>query len=116
MLAKQNSRILYRRQIWITQIDNKSDPGRHHGAGPDRTSPASRWLLTGDTCYSSEIALYAHDHRYPWLHGEWHLFVLAGRISRYGAILIFTRSFVCFEVSKPRADSKKAALELLYPY
>jgi hemolysin III len=28
------------------------------------------------------------DHRYPWMHGVWHLFVLAGRISHNVAILI----------------------------
>jgi len=32
---------------------------------------------------------YALDHRYPWMHGAWHLFVLAGSISHYVAILVY---------------------------
>jgi hemolysin III len=32
---------------------------------------------------------YALDHRYPWMHGVWHLFVLAGSISHYVAILVY---------------------------
>ena len=47
------------------------------------------WLLTGGILYSPEIVLYAYDHRYPWMHGAWHLFVLAGSISHYVAILIY---------------------------
>ena len=46
------------------------------------------WLLTGGLLYSSGIVFYALDHRYPWMHGVWHLFVLAGSISHYVAILI----------------------------
>ena len=47
------------------------------------------WLLTGGILYSSGIVLYALDHRYPWMHGAWHLFVLAGSISHNVAILIY---------------------------
>ena len=50
------------------------------------------------------------------MHWAQHLFVLAGSISHYVAILISTRSFVWFEVSKPRADSKKATLERISLY
>jgi len=31
----------------------------------------------------------AFDQRYPWMHGVWHLFVLAGSISHYVAILVY---------------------------
>jgi hemolysin III len=47
------------------------------------------WLLTGGLFYTSGIVFYALDHRYPWMHGVWHLFVLAGSISHYVAILIY---------------------------
>ncbi len=47
------------------------------------------WLLTGGIRYSPGIVLYAIDHRYPWMHGVWHLFVLADSISHYMAILIY---------------------------
>ena len=41
------------------------------------------WLLTGGLLYTSGIVFYALDRRYPWMHGVWHLFVLAGSISHY---------------------------------
>jgi hemolysin III len=47
------------------------------------------WLLTGGLLYTSGIVFYALDRRYPWMHGVWHLFVLAGSISHYVAILIY---------------------------
>jgi hemolysin III len=31
----------------------------------------------------------ALDRRHPWMHGVWHLFVLAGSISHYVAILVY---------------------------
>jgi hemolysin III len=47
------------------------------------------WLLTGGLFYTSGIVFYALDHRYPWMHGVWHVFVLAGSISHYVAILVY---------------------------
>jgi len=47
------------------------------------------WLLTGGILYSSGILFFALDRRYPWMHGVWHLFVLAGSISHYVAILVY---------------------------
>ena len=47
------------------------------------------WLLTGGIFYTSGIVFYALDRRYPWMHGIWHLFVLAGSISHYVAILLY---------------------------
>jgi hemolysin III len=47
------------------------------------------WLLTGGVFYTSGTVFYALDHRYPWMHGVWHLFVLAGSISHYVAILVY---------------------------
>jgi hemolysin III len=47
------------------------------------------WLLIGGIFYTSGILFYALDHRYPWMHGVWHLFVLAGSISHYVTILLY---------------------------
>ncbi|MBK1649214.1 PAQR family membrane homeostasis protein TrhA [Rhabdochromatium marinum] len=51
-------------------------------------SEAFRWLLIGGILYTSGILFYVLDHWYPSCHGIWHLFVLAGSISHYGAILL----------------------------
>jgi hemolysin III len=47
------------------------------------------WLLAGGLFYTGGIVFYALDGRYPWLHGVWHLFVLAGSVSHYVAILVY---------------------------
>jgi len=47
------------------------------------------WLLAGGLLYTSGIVFFALDRRFPWMHGVWHLFVLAGSISHYVAILIY---------------------------
>jgi hemolysin III len=53
-------------------------------------SPAGfRWLLAGGIFYTSGIVFFALDHRYPWCHSIWHLFVLAGSASHYFVILRF---------------------------
>jgi hemolysin III len=48
-----------------------------------------RWLLAGGIAYSVGIVFYVLDHRYPYAHGIWHLFVLAGSICHYLAILLY---------------------------
>ena len=47
------------------------------------------WLLTGGIFYTSGLVFFALDRRFPWMHGVWHLFVLAGSISHYVAILVY---------------------------
>jgi hemolysin III len=47
------------------------------------------WLLTGGVFYTSGITFFILDHWYPWCHGIWHLFVLAGSASHYFTILLF---------------------------
>ena len=46
------------------------------------------WLIAGGVFYTSGVAFFAADSWYPWCHGIWHLFVLAGSISHYVAILL----------------------------
>ena len=45
------------------------------------------WLVIGGVFYTSGIVFYILDSWYPWCHGIWHLFVLAGSVSHYIAIL-----------------------------
>lgn len=35
------------------------------------------------------IVIYVMDHWYPWAHGIWHLFVLAGSACHYVSILLY---------------------------
>ena len=48
-----------------------------------------RWLLIGGVFYTSGVVFYILDRWYPWCHGVWHLFVLAGSICHYFSILLF---------------------------
>jgi hemolysin III len=49
------------------------------------------WLLSGGLLYTFGILFFALDRRYPWMHGVWHMFVLAGSVSHYVAILMYVR-------------------------
>jgi hemolysin III len=45
-------------------------------------------LIVGGVFYTSGIVFFVLDSWYPWCHGVWHLFVLAGSVSHYFAILL----------------------------
>lgn len=45
------------------------------------------WLAAGGLCYTAGIAFYATDHKLRHGHGIWHLFVLAGSMCHYVAVL-----------------------------
>ena len=47
------------------------------------------WLAAGGLFYTGGIAFYATDHKVPHGHGIWHLFVLAGSICHYIAVLFY---------------------------
>jgi len=47
------------------------------------------WLVTGGVLYTGGILFYAFDKKLPHGHGIWHLFVLAGSISHYLAIVLY---------------------------
>ena len=47
------------------------------------------WLLGGGLVYTVGIVFYLYDERFKLWHGIWHLFVLAGSITHYCAILLF---------------------------
>ena len=46
------------------------------------------WLLAGGIFYTTGIVFFVLDERYPWCHGIWHLFVIAGSVSHYFSILL----------------------------
>jgi len=47
-----------------------------------------RLLVAGGIFYTVGVVFYALDERWRWGHAIWHLFVLAGSISHYFAILL----------------------------
>ena len=52
--------------------------------------PASlAWLIVGGVFYTSGIVFYVLDSWYPWCHGIWHLFVLAGSICHFLAVFLY---------------------------
>ncbi len=52
-------------------------------------SPASLgWLIAGGIFYTTGIVFFILDNWYPWCHGVWHLFVIAGSASHYFSILL----------------------------
>ena len=51
------------------------------------TPAGFRWLLLGGLVYTAGILFYVLARWYPWSHGVWHLFVLAGSLSHYVAML-----------------------------
>lgn len=46
------------------------------------------WLVAGGLLYTGGIVFYATDHKLRHGHGIWHLFVLAGSICHYIAVLL----------------------------
>lgn len=47
------------------------------------------WLVAGGLFYTVGVVFYVLDNRWPWCHGVWHLFVLAGSISHYFVIVLY---------------------------
>ena len=51
--------------------------------------PGFIWLAAGGMFYTLGIGFYATDHRLRHGHGVWHLFVLAGSICHFLAVLLY---------------------------
>jgi len=47
------------------------------------------WLMAGGFFYTFGVAFYVMDRRFPYFHGIWHLFVLAGSLCHYFAVLFY---------------------------
>ena len=61
----------------------------------DALAPAGFWLLLGGgLCYTGGIVFYAW-HKVRYMHGIWHLFVLAGSVLHYLCILLYVLPPVC---------------------
>ena len=45
------------------------------------------WLVAGGLFYTLGVVFYVSDHRRPYRHAVWHLFVLAGSMSHFCAVL-----------------------------
>jgi hemolysin III len=46
------------------------------------------WLIAGGIFYTSGVVFFVLDNWYPWCHGIWHLFVIAGSTCHYFSILL----------------------------
>lgn len=53
------------------------------------TGPGMAWLVAGGLFYTIGIVFYALDEKIRHAHGIWHLFVLAGSVSHYLAIVLY---------------------------
>jgi hemolysin III len=47
------------------------------------------WLAVGGVVYTAGIAFFVTDHKWPYGHGVWHLFVLGGSACHFGAVLLY---------------------------
>ena len=47
------------------------------------------WLLGGGMIYTVGIVFYLFDERFPYWHGIWHIFVMAGSAIHFAAIVKF---------------------------
>jgi hemolysin III len=47
------------------------------------------WLVAGGIAYTVGIVFYVYDEKFVHWHGIWHLFVLAGSMFHYFAILFY---------------------------
>lgn len=52
-------------------------------------SAATAWLAAGGLFYSGGVVFYAADKRFKHAHGMWHIFVMAGSVAHYVAILLY---------------------------
>jgi hemolysin III len=51
--------------------------------------PGVAWLMAGGFFYTFGVAFYVMDKRFPYFRGVWHLFVLAGSVCHYVAVLFY---------------------------
>jgi len=45
------------------------------------------WLIAGGVCYTAGTVFY-HNHRLPYSHAIWHLFVLGGSVCHFAAVTL----------------------------
>ena len=49
------------------------------------------WLFLGGLAYTLGVVFFTYDHRWRYSHFIWHLFVMAGSLCHYVAILRYAR-------------------------
>lgn len=49
------------------------------------------WIFAGGACYTLGVIFFSFDHKIKFFHALWHLFVLAGSICHFFAILFYVR-------------------------
>ena len=72
--------VLYALMGWLVVV--AFDPLRH--ALPP---PAIAWLIAGGIIYTVGIGFFAMSKRVAYTHGVWHLFVIAGSVCHYVAMV-----------------------------
>lgn len=78
--ARVLSIVIYAVMGWIVLVAVKPLLGALGTAG-------FSWLLAGGVSYTVGIVFFAYDHRFRHWHGIWHLFVIAGSLLHFVAIL-----------------------------
>jgi hemolysin III len=51
------------------------------------------WMLVGGLCYTVGTLWLVNDHRHPFLHAVWHVFVIAGSACHFMTILFFVAAW-----------------------
>lgn len=51
------------------------------------TTAALAWLAAGGVIYTVGVIFFLNDERWRWAHGVWHVFVIAGAVCHFIAIL-----------------------------
>jgi len=51
--------------------------------------PGFLWLAAGGVFYTGGIIFYVFDERFRHWHGIWHLFVIAGSLAHFIAIMFY---------------------------
>ncbi|NKQ09727.1 PAQR family membrane homeostasis protein TrhA [Pseudomonas sp. SST3] len=78
--ARVLSIVIYAVMGWIVLVAVKPLLGALGTAG-------FSWLVAGGVSYTVGIVFFAYDHRFRHWHGIWHLFVIAGSLLHFVAIL-----------------------------
>lgn len=47
------------------------------------------WLVAGGLSYTFGVGFFLQDEKYPYFHGIWHLFVLAGSICQFISLYVY---------------------------
>ncbi|MBE7375782.1 PAQR family membrane homeostasis protein TrhA [Pseudomonas lopnurensis] len=80
--ARVLSLVIYAVMGWIVLVAVKPLLAALGGAG-------FAWLLAGGICYTVGILFFVFDDRFRHWHGIWHLFVMAGSLLHFIAILFY---------------------------